>query len=515
LERSVKGVNPETVEKELKNLNRVIQEFEIANFEKQKQYQKLQEQSSRAKAEVEVLKREKIQRLETEIEEQLRIKKEFDGLKKEIGGDVDAKLDQKKLELEKFVGEVEALKIKIKDMQDTLDQLSSLGAKCPICERRLTEEKKIILYKQKKMQIENLMDSLSKAVKKREASSKDLKSLEIAAKKLDEMIIEIKDLDELKTELENHKDIFIVLSESSVKLTKELKQLEVELEELQRKFKDTIDRKRDMEIMHLRSKDYSEKNKRLVELMNKRQIILTHMAELESSLIGKEISKSEEEVRKLIATERELTTKISGFNELFKEKKNRLEDFENALSLLTNEKSEIQKLDEITAELQIFGTALELAQVELRKEFIQAVNYAMSNIWQTLYPYQDFPNIRLSIEEGDYLLQLQSRIGDWGNVEGIASGGERSLAALTLRIAFSLVLAPQLRLLILDEPTVNLDTKAISELATTLRERIGDFINQTFLITHTPELEDAVNGMAYKLERDKSIDSPTKIIQLN
>ena len=82
-------------------------------------------------------------------------------------------------------------------------------------------------------------------------------------------------------------------------------------------------------------------------------------------------------------------------------------------------------------------------------------------------------------------------------------------------IAFSLVLAPQIRLLILDEPTANLDTKAISELATTLRERIGDFVNQTFLITHTPELEDAVNGIAYKLERDKSTDSPTKVIQLN
>jgi len=242
---------------------------------------------------------------------------------------------------------------------------------------------------------------------------------------------------------------------------------------------------------------------------------MKRIEEIENKLAGKGIGTLEKELRLLIADERELSIKIQNTDEIIKEKGQRLNEFEKTLAVINKGRSEVQRLDKLVSDLQIFSQALEQTQIELRKEFVSTVNYAMNNIWQTLYTYQDFSNIRLSVEEGDYILQLQNRIGEWGDVEGMASGGERSLASLALRIAFSLVLAPQLRLLILDEPTENLDSKAISELAVTLRERISDFINQTFLITHTPELENAVNGFAYRLERDKSIDSPTKVIQLN
>lgn len=58
--------------------------------------------------------------------------------------------------------------------------------------------------------------------------------------------------------------------------------------------------------------------------------------------------------------------------------------------------------------------------------------------------------------------------------DGVASGGERSIACLALRMAFSTVLAPQLRLFVLDEPTANLDVKSIEVLAQTLRERVTE-----------------------------------------
>jgi len=119
------------------------------------------------------------------------------------------------------------------------------------------------------------------------------------------------------------------------------------------------------------------------------------------------------------------------------------------------------------------------------------------------------------VEEGEYILQLQSKDGIWINVEGVVSGGERSIACLALRIAFALVLAPQLRILILDEPTANLDVMAMVVLANTLREKIGDFIDQTFLITHQSEMEDAVTGNAYRLERDKRKNEATRVVQLN
>jgi len=161
--------------------------------------------------------------------------------------------------------------------------------------------------------------------------------------------------------------------------------------------------------------------------------------------------------------------------------------------------------------LKIFEKALEGTQAQLRTEFIDAVNFTMSQIWTNLYPYEDFVSIGLNIEGGDYVLQLKTRTGDWINADGVASGGERSLAALALRIAFALTLAPNLQILVLDEPTANLDSASIRMLGETLRERINQFINQTFLITHQRELESAVSGYGYRLERDKATDGSTKV----
>jgi exonuclease SbcC len=134
----------------------------------------------------------------------------------------------------------------------------------------------------------------------------------------------------------------------------------------------------------------------------------------------------------------------------------------------------------------------------------------MGTIWGELYPYKDIYNIRLCIEGGDYVLQLQDSTG-WMSADGIASGGERSMACLALRIAFSLVLSPQLKWLVLDEPTHNLDSKAVEELSNVLRDGISTFVDQIFLITHDPSLENAVSGYLYRLEREKEKDGFTKV----
>ena len=67
----------------------------------------------------------------------------------------------------------------------------------------------------------------------------------------------------------------------------------------------------------------------------------------------------------------------------------------------------------------------------------------MSRVWSELYPYNDFTGVRLAIDK-DYVLQLEEA-GGWISVDGIASGGERSMASLALRIAFSLSFIPNLR----------------------------------------------------------------------
>jgi DNA repair exonuclease SbcCD ATPase subunit len=125
--------------------------------------------------------------------------------------------------------------------------------------------------------------------------------------------------------------------------------------------------------------------------------------------------------------------------------------------------------------------------------------------------------IRLTVDGtkgGDYTLQLRDHVGNWIPVEGIASGGERTDACLALRIAFAMVLAPNLKWIVFDEPTHNLDSQGIEELAKVMRERLPEIVRQILLITHEERLEGAVSGYLYRFYRNKAVNEPTRVEQV-
>ena len=193
-----------------------------------------------------------------------------------------------------------------------------------------------------------------------------------------------------------------------------------------------------------------------------------------------------------------------------------VEDSEDWVNEWRDRVAQAQRMQERVAEsteleqqLRRFIGALEGAQEQLRNEYLGEVNRAMNAVWAELYPYADFTELRLR-REGDYLLELKGPAG-WIAADGVASGGERSLAALALRIAFSLAFAPQLRWLVLDEPTHNLDAAAVRLLADALRERLGGLVEQAFVITHDERIAEA-GATVYRLERDAEKRLPTRAV---
>jgi exonuclease SbcC len=514
LEESLRDQTKETIERNIFDSRRKIENLEKVLKERQGSYENIASKISASKAKLDFLKREKIEKLEKEIEEKLRIKKDFEQLKSLVSEDISKELDEKHNLHERLVGEVQELKAKIKDLDEIIQQLSALEGKCPVCESKLTEERKGLLIKQKQQQIEALRERLESANKSKELNEQELKKLEDVAKKLDEMIIEIRDFDEKKTELESSKRAFVELSELMIKADNQLSELRNEIESISKQLKESTERKQAFEILSMQQKEYEENLGRFNELMKQRIHFEEEIKVIEAKIFGKDLAELENNLKSMIAREKEIETKILSSDQLVKEREIRVNDYEKKLKQIFKEKEDIKKMDKLIKDLKIFGKSLELTQIELRTEFVEAVNYTMSKLWSTLYPYQDFIGIKLAVEEGDYVQQLQERSGRWVNVEGIASGGERSIACLALRIAFALVLAPHLQILVLDEPTANLDRAAVRVLANTLRERISEFIAQTFIITHQEELEEAVTGNAYRLERDKAKDEVTKAVLL-
>jgi exonuclease SbcC len=413
---------------------------------------------------------------------------------------------------EQALAEVQAIRAKIDAIDESIHQLSAIEGNCPVCDSRLTEEKKNLLIAQRRQQMEKLEAKLQEVEEKKKQSEAKLKNVEEAARKFEQLIITIRDLEKIRSELDMSKKMFSELSELAVQTDRQLAEMRSDIARMNDELKVGIDKKQKLEIIAMQQRDYIEKKRRFDDLMKKRREIELKIAEITNKLAGKDIEQLQENLKQLAAKAIEYETKIVATGDLEKEKNSRINEYQTKLDEMKKYIEELKRLDKIIKNLRIFTKALEETQIGLRKEFVKAVNYVMSKLWQTLYPYQDFVGIRLNVDEGDYILQLQDRSGAWVNVEGQVSGGERSIACLALRISFALVLAPQLPWLVLDEPTANLDVKAIEDLAETLRERIGDFVEQVFLITHDEKLEDAVSGSLYKLEREKEKDGATKII---
>jgi len=383
------------------------------------------------------------------VEEKVKVKEKISEIKKSLGEKPEDLLKSREKELEGGKKEFYSLEALKSEVIKGLEELKATKDKCPVCESSITKEKKGDLIDHKTRHIE-----------------------------------------EIGRQMET--------------LSKTISKRENELNETREK----IELLRGMESESRRMEDESKgvsKNEKEIRLARK---------EVEKFVgIIRKKEAEEKELRKglqeIVAKERELKTKLESLREIIQDKKDMLEEIEKEREVFLKYVEETKTYERIIESMESFVSVLRSTQDQLRDEFLKTVNYIMNHIWSELYPYGDFSEIRILVEK-DYVLQLKGRRG-WVNVD-LVSGGERSLASLALRVAFSLAFTPNLRWLILDEPTHNLDVNAIEHFGRVLRDRMENIIDQVFLITHEERLSDYITGSIYRLERDKEMDGVTKVI---
>jgi len=497
----------EELETEMKRIDDEIKALDGNLIEEKNNMETLRQSYAEDNAKMGLLETEKIpltQRLvkeSEEISEKIKrnpikkLKQEFEENKKDF--------EKNQIELQKNIA-------KLSEIEDGINDLGSVGSSCPICDSKLTEDKKTKLIEKKK----KIKKDLNKEIEKYEA---EIKEMEDKLPKLENKIREIervlerfedikgseKDLKSLEDELKKLKAKTFVFDNQKKMFDKNINMIEESLNKLKEehgKLRQVLSKKEDANSKLDRIREY---NQRITDLGKEKEFML-------STFTPSIIDKFESEYKSLIGLEREIQTNLKNLSEIKSEKQKFLEEIENKKNILEKYGIESRKMSALTDQLKLLESALEFTQEQLRKDFVSAVNEAMQSIWSELYPYKDIYNIRLGIEEGDYVLQLQDSTG-WITADGVASGGERSMACLALRIAFSLVLAPQIRMLVLDEPTANLDVQAVEILSFVLRERITQLVDQCFLITHDEKMKEAVSGFCYEFDRDKSKDEVTRI----
>jgi DNA repair exonuclease SbcCD ATPase subunit len=374
--------------------------------------------------------------------------------------------------------------------------------KCPVCDADLSGLKREQLIEHKKKEKKRMEDELEALKKKileldnlKKNVEADVEVLDNAMKKLEEAKWISKECEKMLNEIERNEKIVkekenilekIVIEKDVDEFSNEINQLEKLLE-------------------YFVLKDELEETSKNIENL-KRKI--------------KELDYDEKTERKLYEQLKNLERELAvvskwclNLADLIAEKEKRHEEMKKTEQEIKTHKNEMAYLEKTTQNLRILEDVFEKTQTLLRQQFSDATNLALTDIWTKLYPYKDYIDLRLSVDEtGDYVLQLKRRDGIWINVEGITSGGERSMSCLALRIALSFVLTQNLSWIVLDEPTHNLDRQGIRELAKTLREHLPKIVEQIFVITHEEELEHATSGCLYKLERNKEEDEPTRVV---
>jgi len=221
-----------------------------------------------------------------------------------------------------------------------------------------------------------------------------------------------------------------------------------------------------------------------------------------------------------------IKSQISGKQAKVESNKKYLDNIDSQLKEKTgalqraNEISErMEKRKQAILEIGKFKSALVETEGNLRTNLVRSINSMMESLWPELYPYGDYVSIRLKAESDDYSLEaaLYNKNGDntWVDVNSIASGGERSVASLAMRIALAMVVVPNLKWLILDEPTHNIDESGISKLIDVLGNSMPKIVDQIFVITHDSSLKNISFAKIYQIDRNKSENGPASIIEIS
>ena len=371
-------------------------------------------------------------------------------------------------------------------------ELTNGFAKCPVCDSELTKEqisKKLIEKKENKEKTTNNINDLKRNILK---INTELKKLELTKEKLNNNKLVLEKINTNKQEINKHREILneIKTKISKLEKTKDLSKFEQEINELNNKL--------------TKIKEYKEKLKNKKEESNK-------LIEFENKF--KENKFNEDEYINFISENKNLELKLNQmstqqklYSEIIQENKKNIENYniQNNKYLLVSEK--IKKLNFKKQDITYFLKAIETSQFQLRKVLIDKINSALELIWNKIYPYGDYVSARMKASN-DYILEVKTKENEWIRVEGLLSGGERTCAALSIRIAIALTLTDKLGLLILDEPTNNLDEKSVDSLSSIIDKQLPELVDQIFIITHDSQLLlKTENTNKIVIERDKDND---------
>ncbi len=455
-----------------------------------------------------------VARLESEtkkLEEQMQ---ERDLIIKKLGNkrleDYEKKKGEKEEELEKLEKDLASSKAKKEELEKYIEDLSKHISVCPVCERELTDELRLRLLESKKEMLSKAEEAIKNASKLVEESRAQLKQLREEINNILVADEKLKAYAEIDEKLSNAKKELVEKEAAS----KEAKNAREKLSEKESKVYEELVKLKEEKKEAEKLNSYMKEAQELKEKQSKMGLDLSL---LEKEVSEELIEKEQKEYTRLNSLLSSNQANLISIEKALSQKENEIKEKEEVLQKVNALIQDAKEKKKTAEELIKFKNALSETQGILRAKLINSINHIMSEIWPELYPYGDYVDIRLQANKDDYILEvklIRNGIEEWRPVESIASGGERSIACLAMRVAFALVLVPNLKWLILDEPTHNIDEQGIAKFIKVFNETLPRIVEQVFLITHDEALKQASSSKTYMLSRDKASHGSTIVEEL-
>ncbi|MGC8628634.1 MAG: ATP-binding protein [Candidatus Micrarchaeia archaeon] len=446
-------------------------------------------------------KKAELSQIEKEAEELEQIKREMAGRTSE---ELKKQVEKDKASLSSLQEERAAYASAKAENEKWLAELKKHIAKCPVCERELTEEMIDALQKSKEAAIKELDEKLEKTSRQMEDLKKSISKEEDEQNKLIRNEQRQKELEQNAGRLEKERS-------EIAGLEKRQKELEQNAEEKRKQLQKETEELNKLNSLHDELERKERHEKEIVQAKNEAE-----RKEKEAATIDIDEKKVEQLQKGYVAISSELSSakaSLSSINRLLESAQAQIDSLNENLNAIKKIYEDIEAKKRIVNELVKYKNALAETQEELRSQLVSYINKTMQILWPELYPYADYSGIKLEPTSDDYVLMLKTnRHGsEWEPVESVASGGERSIACLAMRVAFALVLVPNLKWLILDEPTHNIDQQGIQKFVKAVSEALPKYVEQIFIITHDELLRQAQNARIYVFTRDKAANGETQV----
>jgi len=388
-----------------------------------------------------------------------------------------------------------------KTLEQDIITLEKSTANCPLCTQELTHEHKEDIL-QNKMQ--NKKEIESKILNDKEEYMKYKQDYEIKNKQrefynrnielFEKNKIELSEIENIKKLLLDNTEQEKLIKEKLNNQNNEIQTRDNTIKELEQKIKQFLD-------FDTKQKDLDKVKTDLKET----KVILENI-----KYNPEEYTKIKENLQKILTEQQYKKQIVLEKEKQSKEEKFKFEQFELLLKNKDSSEKECNLLNKYIEDFNVFGQVSKKTQEQVRSYVIESINLVFQDLWQHIYPYKDFNSIKFNADNGDYKIELYFNNEYKRELDEFISGGERSSIALALRIAMCLVMKNKLNLIILDEPTHNLDEKSVLALSDLFNNYLPQFVDQTFVITHDSNLEQYAKNVYY-ISRNKETDGATEV----